>query len=133
MEPNLSNTSQGFVYANFGRRFVAIFLDMLFLGLEISVVNIVGRYTLLFTRSFSNISQTEFAMGNANPLSFIVFILLIFLYALPLWWYLHLVAKGQTLGKKLLGIKVIKKDNGDAPGWISGVFMREFIGRSIKA
>ena len=87
-----------------GRRILAIIVDGLLVGIPSSLVSM-----LLFGTSSVYSSST----ADASQVGFVVSLSLVvyFLYYTLLEGYL-----GQTVGKMLLGIKVIREDTGEVPG-----------------
>ena len=81
-----------------GRRILAIIVDSLLLGLVLS------PFTLFGTNSDGTMS-TYLAVSQS-----LIYVVGVLLYFTLLEGYL-----GQTVGKMLLGIKVIREDNGDVP------------------
>ncbi len=47
-------------------------------------------------------------------------------------YYVYFTAKGQTLGKKALKIRVVRVENGEAPGYLKA-FLREVVGKMVSA
>ena len=47
-------------------------------------------------------------------------------------YYVYFTAKGQTLGKKALKIRVVRVENGEAPGYTKA-FLREVVGKMVSA
>ena len=82
-----------------GRRILAIIVDSLLIGLLLS------PFTLFATNSDGSMSTYQTV---SQTLTYLVAFLL---YFTLLEGYL-----GQTVGKMLLGIKVIREDNGEVPG-----------------
>ena len=82
-----------------GRRILAIIVDSLLIGLLLS------PFTLFGTNSDGSMSTYQ---SVSQGLTYLVAVLL---YFTLLEGYL-----GQTVGKMLLGIKVIREDNGEVPG-----------------
>ena len=82
-----------------GRRILAIIVDSLLIGLLLS------PFTLFGTNSDGSMSTSQ---SVSQGLTYLVAFLL---YFTLLEGYL-----GQTVGKMLLGIKVIREDNGEVPG-----------------
>jgi uncharacterized RDD family membrane protein YckC len=49
-------------------------------------------------------------------------------YVLPIVLYAVMITKtGQTPGKKLCGIRILKKDSGELPGFVNGVLLRSWL------
>jgi uncharacterized RDD family membrane protein YckC len=85
-----------------GRRVLAIIVD----GLLLSVLFWV--MSMLFGSSSAEGGQVSASMTG---LPFILYLLIVFAYFSLMEGY-----RGQTVGKMLLGIKVIREDNGEVPG-----------------
>jgi uncharacterized RDD family membrane protein YckC len=85
-----------------GRRVLATIVDGIVLGVLFAVVSI------LFGESSTSGTSVNFSMGTFPTLG--IFILAMAYYIL-MEGYL-----GQTLGKMLLGIKVVREDTGEVPG-----------------
>lgn len=85
-----------------GRRVLATIVDAIVFSVFFWVMS------MLFGTTTAEGGQVGFSLGGLpSLLSFIV----VFAYYMLLEGYL-----GQTLGKMLLGIKVVREDNGDVPG-----------------
>jgi uncharacterized RDD family membrane protein YckC len=85
-----------------GRRVLATIVDGIVLGVLFAVV------AILFGESSTSGTSVNFSMGTFPTLG--IFILAMAYYIL-MEGYL-----GQTLGKMLLGIKVVREDTGEVPG-----------------
>jgi len=85
-----------------GRRVLAIIVDGLLLSVLFWVIS------MLFGSSSAEGGQVSASMTG---LPFILYLLIVFGYFTLMEGYL-----GQTVGKMLLGIKVIREDDGEVPG-----------------
>jgi len=85
-----------------GRRVLAIIVDGLLLSVLFWVIS------MLFGSSSAEGGQVSASMTG---LPFILYLLIVFGYFTLVEGYL-----GQTVGKMLLGIKVIREDDGEVPG-----------------
>jgi uncharacterized RDD family membrane protein YckC len=85
-----------------GRRILATIVDAIVLGVLFAVMSV------LFGESSAQGASVSFSTGTFPTLGFFV---LAMAYYILMEGYL-----GQTLGKMLLGIKVIREDNGEVPG-----------------
>ena len=85
-----------------GRRVLAIIVDGLLLSVLFWVIS------MLFGSSSAEGGQVSASMTG---LPFILYLLIVFGYFTLMEGYL-----GQTVGKMLLGIKVIREDDGGVPG-----------------
>lgn len=85
-----------------GRRILATIVDAIVLGLLFSVMS------MLFGTSSA---QGGEASASLSGLAFVLYLVLAFGYYTLMEGYL-----GQTVGKMLFGIKVVRQDNGEVPG-----------------
>ncbi|SFT65014.1 Uncharacterized membrane protein YckC, RDD family [Lishizhenia tianjinensis] len=93
------NVQITFELAALGQRFTAYLLDLVILGFYMLIVNIV-------------MSNSGLSLRNDE---FYIYTVLYFILTLPAFFYspmLEYITKGQTIGKKALGIRVMKI-NGD--------------------
>ena len=86
-----------------GRRILATLVDMV-------VIAFVGAVTSTLFGTIT-VHDTFGLEANLEGIPFVVYVGLIALYYILLEGYL-----GQTVGKMLLGIKVVREDNGEVPG-----------------
>ncbi len=85
-----------------GRRVVATIVDGVVLGLLFAVMS------MLFGSSAAQGGQVS---ASLNGLPFLIYLVLVVAYYILMEGYL-----GQTVGKMLLGIMVVREDNGEVPG-----------------
>lgn len=85
-----------------GRRILAIIIDTIVLGL------VFGLMSAFFGTASAGAGQ---ANASLNGVAALVYFLIFFAYFAILEGY-----SGQTLGKMLLGIKVVREDDGGVPG-----------------
>jgi len=85
-----------------GRRILAIIVDGLLLSVLFWVMSV------LFGSSSAEGGQVSASMTG---LPFVLYLLIVFAYFALMEGY-----RGQTVGKMLLGIKVIREDSGEVPG-----------------
>lgn len=117
------------VYASFLERCGAIIIDAVIVGIGVGVLSALAQ---LITVSFMMQSVNN-PSGAAPTVSLItIFIMIVqFVLEMVIWYFYFLspIAKnGQTLGKKLLKIKIVREDTGEPLGFPK-VFLREIIGR----
>ncbi len=98
-------------YASFGRRFVAVFLDFLIVGIPTGILN----YVLTLVLQTDSTTQLAYVLNIAAGFGYYV---------------LYQSKAGQTLGKKVLGVKVVNAE-GHTPSMIT-FFLREFIGKLVS-
>src|SRR5215217_2925388 len=96
-----------------GRRIVATIVDGLIFGALFTVM------TMLFG-TITSVGPANWN-GSMPALPSVLYIAIIALYYILLEGYL-----GQTVGKMLLGIKVIREDNGEVPG-LGGASIRTLL------
>ncbi|MEZ5295080.1 MAG: RDD family protein [Ilumatobacteraceae bacterium] len=119
-------------YAGFWQRFGGYFLDSILYGLLI-VPFIIAFVVLLgigLEDCYSDPFTDEIVCNGrekAGPIVGGAFVLLAG-FVIVVFVYLRALARtGQTWGRKIVGIKVVRTDNGAAPGW------GKAIGRSLFA
>lgn len=107
-------------YAGFWRRFLANIIDTLIL----SVFGFLLGISFGFLTVFLNDSTAGVVIRSVvNLIS----------YAVTIFYYIYFIgAKGQTLGKMAMGIKVVKLPDNSNPGYLSA-FLREIIGKILSA
>lgn len=88
-----------------GRRVLAIIVDGLLLAIPFWVLS------MLFGTSSAQGGEVS---ASLNGMEFLVYVVLVFAYFCLMEGYL-----GQTVGKMLLGIKVVRVDTGEAPGLVT--------------
>ena len=96
-----------------GRRILATIVDGLILGALFTVM----------TMLFGSITSVGFANWNGSMPAFasVLYGVIVVLYYVLLEGYL-----GQTVGKMVLGIKVVREDNGEVPG-LGGATVRTLL------
>lgn len=98
------------VYASFWRRFMAFFLDII----------LVGFISLPASLLFKIINMDSFVINN------------LFSLFLNIAYFVFYQARfGQTIGKKILGIKIVNQE-GQTPS-VFIFFLREIIGKTASA
>lgn len=114
------------VYASFGRRLVASLLDGIIVGIAITIISLIMGVITGIVLVMLGGSSKDLGVSITSVLVQIVNIILTSGY------YIYFTAKeGQTLGKKALEIKVVKKDSQQAPGYMSA-FLREVVGKFVS-
>ena len=104
-------------YAPFSSRFIANLIDGLILGLVTGVLYIPVVLT---------------TTGTGEPNAMINLAVNLIVWIVNIVYYIYFIGKsGQTPGKRILKIKVVKKEGNAAPGYI-GAFLREFVGKFIS-
>jgi uncharacterized RDD family membrane protein YckC len=109
-------------YASFFTRFLACFID------SFIIILVLGIFAYAIT-SISNALVNSYGEMDKTITTSFVRIPTIFLGAAYFVYFTG--TSGQTLGKKVLGIKVVKKETRGPPGYTSA-FLREIIGKVIS-
>ena len=111
-----------FNYAGFWRRFLASFLDGIILMVVNLLIGVVTGLVLGLTGVDSNSTVYTMVMSVINILNYLV----MFSY------YVYFIgSRGQTVGKMIMGIKVMKFD-GSNPSYVSA-FLREVVGKLLSS
>lgn len=115
-------------YASFGQRLAAMLLDGLIYGATGGAVYLIVFIPLMLVGGSATSSSTfggSAAMAGAAVASVI--------WSIGFGVFnLYLVAKkGQTPGKMILKIKIVRKENGEPPGF-AGAFLKEVVGRMVN-
>ncbi len=117
-------------YASFGRRFVANSIDGIILLVIISIINL----PLLITTFFLSPEPTT-TSGEApfSPLLlFLPFVVQIANLFANIGYPLYFIgSRGQTPGKMVMKIKVMRLDQQEPPGYVTA-FLRETVGKFIS-
>lgn len=118
------------IYAGFGQRFVAVFLDGLIIGGVCAVIMaIFGAIIFAIITAGGATRSVSDTTGGVVILITALEYLLIFLLAMG--YQIYFIGKnGQTLGKKALGIKVIKLDG--TPVTYKTAVRRELLGKFVS-
>ncbi len=98
------------VLADRGSRLGAVTLDFLIL-----VLSVIPGYVMLSS------SDSDMAKGIATALIVIGF------FAVTITQWVYLVRYGQSLGKKMLGIRIVKVSDESVPGFQKIVLLRTFV------
>lgn len=111
------------VYAKFWDRFLAIFID----GLILSTISFVINFILGVVGALagSTTSPDPIFVIVSMAVSTLIWIVQV---AYPIYF---IGSKGQTLGKMIMKIKVIKEDTGEIPGYTTA-FLRETVGKFVS-
>jgi uncharacterized RDD family membrane protein YckC len=109
--------------ATFGQRLGATIIDWIVIGIPIGIIE--GIATAMFASSLSNISvdssgtvtsaDVNTGTAGASILVAVVLPMLIFLA-----YYIILIGRGQTVGDKVAGIRIIDA-NGNPPGYLKAL------------
>ena len=110
------------VLATYGQRAGAWALDFAGFGLPL-ILLIIGIVVLVFGLVFSSEFWLLGALFSSVGAA-VMLVVLVVLIGYIVWW-LFALGRGQTPGKQIVGICVIK-DNGEPSGW-GYTFLREFV------
>lgn len=114
-------TNTQFVYAGLRDRFLAVFID----GLILSTISFVVNFVVGMVSALSGATPDPVFTIITIAISGLVWIVQI---VYPIYF---IGAKGQTLGKMIMKIKVIKEDTGEIPGYTTA-FLRETVGKFVS-
>ncbi len=107
------------VYASVGRRWFASVIDGILLSI-FSVAIIIPLSVVARVSNSDSVSSLTDVIGQL--LTVIV----------SFGYYVYMIgSRGQTLGKMAMGIKVIKKDTSQIPGF-TAAFLREVVGKILS-
>lgn len=116
------------VYAGFWRRFAAILIDVILLGVVNAVIGmifgLVGAATSMAVNSggSQNTIPTIITSGLSSLLNFVI----------SIGYYVYMTgSRGQTFGKMALKIKVRRLDGVEPVGYVQA-FLREVVGRFLS-
>ncbi|QQG41972.1 MAG: RDD family protein [Candidatus Woesebacteria bacterium] len=123
IDPQAASTAGTVVYAGFWARFGASLLDGLIIGVVSFVINLV-----------MGIVTAVAGGGSASSVVAVVsMVVSLIFFVLELVYFIYFIgAKGQTLGKMALKIKVVKVGTTEAPGYLKA-FLREVVGKFISS
>ena len=113
--------------ATFLQRLLASILDHLLFGLPLLVFGIALFWALFISVNYMSSDSVPLENGNETLRNVLIGVLLatVLIMAGYVIWWLFALRGGQTPGKQLAGIRVIKSD-GSPSGW-GFTFLREFI------
>ena len=112
------------VYASFGRRLAATLVDSVALGIIGGIISIPFG---IVTAALSSSNSPSLAGSLISAMSSLIIGLL------EAGYFIYFIgAKGQTLGKMALKIKVVKEDTGEVPGFAKA-FLREMVGKFLSS
>ncbi len=118
--PLLASTINSF-YASYWRRLFAYLIDLFLLLVVGGTLIFVGEVFDGAMGTYSYNSSSDTVTGTFSTLA------QCFYYVIALLYFVVLTGKyGQTLGKKVLGIQVIKRSTGAPPGF-GASFIRNFV------
>ena len=122
-----STTTQA-EYASFGRRAVANIIDVIILALAIYLPLFVIGFFIGISGSSNNINNSQ------GPTGFILSIIqqLITIGANILYPLYFIGSRGQTPGKMIVKIKVLRLDQKEPPGYTTA-FLREIVGKILSS
>ncbi|MBI4058178.1 RDD family protein [Candidatus Gottesmanbacteria bacterium] len=111
-------------FANFGRRLLASLLDGLLIVITTNILGWLLRFSLT---SVIDIQNSPFEI--AVLLDLIIFFIQL---ALNILYFVYFIGeRGQTLGKIALGIKVVRLDTIQVPGYGTAA-LREILGKLVS-
>lgn len=120
------------VYASVGRRWVASALDGLILGVAGFIISLPFTIIGSILGGATTAASGEVSSGNLLAVGLSSIGSLINM-AVGIAYYVYFIGKtGQTLGKKALGIKVIRLSGEPSVGY-ANAFLRETVGKFASA
>jgi uncharacterized RDD family membrane protein YckC len=108
-------------YAGFWTRFSAVFLDGIFIGIFSGAVRAISGIAISLV-----LGDSDSAVAVTAAIGIVIWLIEL---AYPIYF---IGTKGQTLGKMIMKIKVIKADTGATPDFVSA-FLRETVGKFISS
>ena len=120
--PATSPWPMGMDYAGFGQRVLAYIIDGLLVSMSYGIVSAIPSLLYSLDPGLDEVAAVFLCLGQ------------LILFPLFFWYYVFFPARsGQTLGKRIMGIKIVSAD-GDSPGvgrclvrligyWISGLIL----------
>ena len=114
----------GWVLATFLQRLAAYAIDKVFSGLPLAVFTIALVFSLIIAVS----DDSEPLGDNSGSLVWVLIVIMLgnlAVFAVYVVWWLFTLRRGQTPGKQLVGIRVIK-NSGELSGW-GYTFLRELV------
>lgn len=109
----ITGTGQQLELASAGARLGARILDILIMVVAMVILGILGVAALLTPSSGDPVIDDEATISLTVIFSFVALAAVIgFLYEVVM-----IAVRGQTLGKMMTSIKVVRADNGLGPGW----------------
>lgn len=115
--------AEGIEYAGVGARFLASMVDGMIVG---------AIYFVLMIPVFIFGVAAGMKGNNSPVLAALTIIIQGAGWLLTIFYYVYFTAKGQTWGKKALKIRVVRAENGEAPGYTKA-FLREVVGKLMSA
>lgn len=109
----ITGTGQQLELASAGSRLGARILDIVIMVVVIVVLGLLGVAALLTPSSGDTVIDDEATISLAVFFSFVALAAVVGL----LYEVVMIAVRGQTLGKMMTSIKVVRADNGLEPGW----------------
>jgi uncharacterized RDD family membrane protein YckC len=126
-----------FQYASFGQRLLALFIDGLIVGVVSWIVSMVTSLVTMTASGGLSAAGSSATSVSTNPMmvtaAIINLAVSVFLLILGAAYYIYMTgSRGQTLGKMIMKIKVVKSDGQPNIGY-GTAFLRETIGRLLSS
>jgi uncharacterized RDD family membrane protein YckC len=107
--------------ATVGQRLVARIIDAVLLWIVASIVMGIGGFGLFASSSSIEVDPQTGRITNSTASGLGVagfFLAILVVLILGIAYEVVLIAlRGQTLGKQIMGVKVVLQENGQVPGW----------------
>jgi uncharacterized RDD family membrane protein YckC len=114
--------------ASIGRRFGAMLLDGLILGIPLFVLAMVVTFGLLIPRGWMEPGSNDGLFAGVQLLLQLMFMGFGFVAGF-LYYGIQIARSGQTIGKRIVGLKVVSPDGGDVrpnQAWIRALVQQAF-------
>ncbi|MEP7010662.1 MAG: RDD family protein [Acidobacteriota bacterium] len=114
--------------ASIGRRFGALFLDGLILAIPLAVITMVVMFAVLIPRGMMKPGTNDGLFAGAQLILQLVLMGFGFVAGI-LYYGIQIARSGQTIGKRIIGLKVVSPDGSDVrPGqaWTRAVVQQGF-------
>ena len=126
-----STTQINIQYAGFWERLVALLIDGLILSAAYLVLIFRGFFVFVILGIGAATSNNEaVSLSIISVLTAAVFFWVVILYLVQVFYFIYFTAKGATLGKKVMGLKVID-ETGSNIGYGKS-FLREIVGKIVS-
>lgn len=115
--------------ASIGRRFGALFLDGLFLGIPLVVLTMIALFAVLIPMGAFKPGATNEGLLAGVQLGVQLVMMLFGVVAGVLYYGIQIARSGQTFGKRIIGLKVVSPDGSDvrpSQAWIRAIVQQAF-------
>jgi uncharacterized RDD family membrane protein YckC len=103
-----------------GARLIAVLLDALIGGILAAVVFGIGGAGAMMGAEEG--AEPNFAILGIGGILFLAYVI---------WQFWMLATQGQTIGKKLMNLRIVKTDTGQNGGFLPNVVLRAIVGQGL--